>query len=152
MREARREVAATESTDLVAQVRPRHSETRASMSDHGQQSALESNPLEPTTSLLPSSVASPLEALVHPQDVVAPEDSAVTKAEKYERHAATDQFGEPRPKRVKLDLAPKESEDGQPHTGTEHTGGERRKGVAPIKAESVTTSTTVKVSFMLTRM
>lgn len=115
------------------------------MSDHRQESGLESNPLEPTTSLLPGSVPTQLEALVHPQDVVAPEDSAVTKAEKYERHAATEQSEGPHPKRMKLDLGPEDNDDGQTHTG-----GERRKGVAPIKAESVTTSTTIKVSFMLT--
>ena len=115
------------------------------MSDRCQTSGLESSPLEPTTSLLPGSVASPVEASVHPQDVVAPEDSAVTKAEKYERHAATELFEESRPKRVKLDLSPEETGNNQTHTGTE-----RRKGVAPIKAEFVLTSTTVKVSLMLT--
>ena len=117
------------------------------MSDHCQKSGLESNPLEPTTSLLPPPVSSQVEASVHPQHVVAPEDSAVTKAEKHERHAATEQFEESRPKRVKLDLAPEENDDGQTHTGIE-----RQKGVAPIKSESVLTSTAIKVSSMLTRM
>ena len=117
------------------------------MSDHGHRSGLESNPLEPATSLLPPSPSSQVEASVHPQHLVAPEDSAVTKAEKYERHADTEQFEESRPKRVKLDLAPEENDDGQAHTGTE-----RQKGVAPIKAESVLTSTAIKVSSMLTRL
>ena len=102
------------------------------MSEHCQNSGLEANPLEPTTSLLPDPVGSQVEALVHPQDVVAPEDSAVTKAEKYERHAATEQFEESCPKRVKLDIGPEENDNGQTHTRYE-----RQKGVAPIKAESV---------------
>ncbi|KAL8797873.1 MAG: hypothetical protein Q9195_000225 [Heterodermia aff. obscurata] len=100
------------------------------MSAHCQKSGMEVNPLEPTSSLLPNSGASQVEALLHPQDVVAPEDSAVTKAEKYERHAATEQFQESAAKRVKLDLGPEENGAGQTHTGSE-----RRKGVAPIKAE-----------------
>ena len=115
------------------------------MADHCQTSGLESNPLEPTTSLLPGSVASQVEASVHPQHVVAPEDSAVTKAEKHERHASTEQFEESRPKRVKLDRGPEENDDHQTHTGNE-----RRKGVAPIKAEFVLRSTMIKVSLMLT--
>ena len=115
------------------------------MSGHCEKGGLESNPLEPTTSLISSSVPSQLEALVHPQNFVAPEDSAVTKAEKYERHAATEQFEEPCPKRVKLDLGPEENGHGQTHTGSE-----RRKGVAPIKAESVSASTAITVSLMLT--
>ena len=111
------------------------------MLGYSQKNGLDSNPLEPTTSLLPNSAVGQREALVHPQNLVAPEDSAVTKAEKYERHAATDQFEESQPKRVKLDLAPDENVDGQTHTGHE-----RRKGVAPIKAESVRTSTTINLS------
>lgn len=44
------------------------------------------NPLEPATQLKPSSESASLDKSVHPQQAHSAEDSAVTKAEKYERH------------------------------------------------------------------
>ena len=88
--------------------------------------AIQPNPLEPTTALIPEPVRGNTESLIHPQAEVAPEDSAVTKAEKFERHAAIDDFEESSAKRVKLDIGDDIA-----------TRRERQKGVAPIKAESV---------------
>lgn len=90
---------------------------------------LEVNPLEPTTNLQPALSSAAVEQQVHPQKEVAPGDSAVTKAEKYERHPAPEDAEESSPKRVKLDLAPDTNSTPAPR--------ERQKGVAPIKAEYV---------------
>lgn len=90
---------------------------------------LEVNPLEPTTTLQPGLSSADVEQQVHPQKEVAPEDSAVTKAEKYERHVAPEIAEGSSPKRVKLDSAPDANSTPAPR--------ERQKGVAPIKAESV---------------
>ena len=92
---------------------------------------MEPNPIEYTAKLLPEST-SEREQYVHPQKSVESTDSAVTKAEKYERHGATEDSEETPSKRVKLDL-------GAEHDGNEELPikTERQKGVAPIKAESV---------------
>ncbi len=45
-----------------------------------------SNPLKPATQLKHSSESASLDKYVHPQQAHNAEDSAVTKAEKYERH------------------------------------------------------------------
>ncbi len=87
------------------------------------------NPLEPASKLEQSSHPGPdlLDKTVHPQQVLAAEDSAVTKAEKFERHGIADAVDESPSKRRKMDL-----ENGSQGP----TQSERRKGVAPIKKES----------------
>lgn len=84
------------------------------------------NPLEPAIKL--DSESELLDKVVHPQQVPTNEDSAVTKAEKFERHGIADGMEESPPKRRKL-----ESENGMQNP----TPSERQKGVAPIKEESV---------------
>ena len=85
-----------------------------------------SNPVDPAKQLKDSASADPLEQTVHPGATVLAEDSAVTKAEKYERHSGQDVVDESPSKRIKLDRHP---ESQMP------TRSERVKGVAPIKAE-----------------
>ena len=102
------------------------------MSGQVQAEASWPNPLEPTTALIPEPVRGESDSLIHPQAEVAPEDSTVTKAEKFERHAAADDFEASSAKRVKLDIG--DDHDGSNATATRR---ERQKGVAPIKAESV---------------
>lgn len=90
------------------------------------------NPLNPESALK----APPPESLrkeAHPPQTPYLEDSAVTKAEKFERHGlASAELGVEHPpaKRLKLDVQSDEApavSDGQVR--------ERRKGVAPIKLE-----------------
>ncbi|KAL8947314.1 MAG: hypothetical protein Q9222_006391 [Ikaeria aurantiellina] len=88
------------------------------------------NPLDPTTSLAPSSSVSDTDIVAHPQTLVLPEDSAVTKAEKIERHGADDGNREPPAKRTKVEDSADQVSD-----RNRVTGSERRKGVAPIKPE-----------------
>ncbi|KAL8738498.1 MAG: hypothetical protein Q9181_000709 [Wetmoreana brouardii] len=90
------------------------------------------NPLEPHETLKPPSDTPNKERVAHPQDVVLPEDSAVTKAEKVERHGAEDDFEESAAKRIKSDASA-----GRAVESNGLTKSERRKGVAPIKPESV---------------
>ena len=67
--------------------------------------------------------------IVHPQQISTAEDSAVTKAEKFERHGIAGGVEDsPTTKRRKLD-----SDNGAQGP----TRSERQKGVAPIKIESV---------------
>ena len=84
-------------------------------------------PLDPTAPLVPE-LPDPVIKNAYPASVPQDEDSAVTKAEKFERHAHDDRVhdGEPTPKRLKLI----EEHDGEPPVPTG-----RQKGVAPIKAE-----------------
>ena len=89
------------------------------------------NPVDPSTSLKPEINSETVINAVHPQKIEFDEDSAVTKAEKYERHEAIDD-DHSSSKRIKLD----------PSGGIEKRGqipspSERQRGVAPIKAESV---------------
>ena len=87
-----------------------------------------SNPLEPAALLSPkgSSATDVLDRIVHPAKTPNPEDSALTQAEKHERHGGEAEFDESPAKRVKL----------EPHPEAETpTRSERVKGVAPIKAE-----------------
>ena len=88
------------------------------------------NPLEPAVKLKEPPHSGLTDQIVHPQQAAAVEDSAVTKAEKFERHGNTDADGieEPPSKRRKL---VSENETRRP------TQNERQKGVAPIKSESV---------------
>lgn len=91
-----------------------------------------SNPLDPVQPLkLPPSIPD-IERTAHPQNTILDEDSAVTKAEKIERHGGPDDFPESQAKRIKVDLSVDEEAK-----GNGATTGERRKGVAPIKPESV---------------
>lgn len=88
------------------------------------------NPLEPAVGLVESSNPHLLNKTVHPQQIPMTEDSAVTKAEKFERHGIADGVEESSStyKRRKLDS----------DTGNRGpTQSERQKGVAPIKKESV---------------
>ena len=91
------------------------------------------NPLEPALQLEDSSNSNVLDRAVHPQQGPMVEDSAVTKAEKLERHGVADGVEESSSKRRKLDL---ENGDQSP------TRSERQKGVAPIKKESVASRST----------
>ena len=86
------------------------------------------NPLEPSVELQEAS-ADRTTSVAHPQDVVMDEDSAVTKAEKVERHDLNGNIEESPAKRRKLDNTAEIGEQGP-------TKSERKKGVAPIKAES----------------
>lgn len=86
------------------------------------------NPLEPAFQLEQSSTSELVDKKVHPQQVPMAEDSAVSKAEKFERHGIADGVEISQSKRRKLD-----SEDGSQGP----TRSERQKGVAPIKVESV---------------
>ncbi|KAI4286686.1 MAG: hypothetical protein L6R35_004059 [Caloplaca aegaea] len=89
------------------------------------------NPMEPTQSLKSPSRVPNAEKEVHPQKEIFEEDSTLTKAEKIERHGGPDDdIRESSPKRIRIEnLATKDT------SMTETTSSERRKGVAPIKAE-----------------
>lgn len=84
------------------------------------------NPLEPAIKLEESSNSDLLDKTVHPQQLPTAEDSAVTKAEKFERHGIADNVEESPSKRRRLD-----SENGAQGP----IGSERQKGVVPIKKE-----------------
>lgn len=85
------------------------------------------NPLDPAIQLEESSNTNMLDKTVYPQQVPTAVDSAVTKAEKFERHGMADGVEASPSKRRKLDSK----------NGTQGpTGSERQKGVAPIKTES----------------
>ena len=84
------------------------------------------NPLDPTTELEQPAASNGLDQAIHPQSTVLPQDSAVTKAEKYERHGLQDEVHTSPSKRRRLDF------DLESQTVTRS---ERVKGVAPIKAE-----------------
>lgn len=86
------------------------------------------NPLNPSADL-DSSMPDAVDTKAHPQQVPLAEDSAVTKAEKYERHGIADGVEETPSKRRKVES----SVHGEDQAVTKS---ERRKGVAPIKAES----------------
>ena len=90
------------------------------------------NPLEPQAPLKSPSCVPDIEKDVHPQSTVFTVDSAITKAEKRERHAGQDVFHESPTKRIKIDAL---SAQGMSINGINYS--ERRKGVAPIKPESV---------------
>lgn len=86
------------------------------------------NPLDPVQPLRSPPNIPDIEKAAHPQNTVLDEDSAVTKAEKLERHGGRDDFPEPEVKRIKVEHSIDEEA---------RTRNERRKGVAPIKPESV---------------
>ncbi|KAG8533913.1 uncharacterized protein KY384_001654 [Bacidia gigantensis] len=82
-----------------------------------------SNPIEPGVKLEPPTIVDGLEQVVQPQQVAFVEDSAVTKAEKYEHHG--ENVADAPSKRIKLE-----------HPEIEIPArSERVKGMAPIKAE-----------------
>ena len=86
------------------------------------------NPLEPAIKLEDPSTSDVVDQKLHPQQLPMAEDSAVTKAEKFERHGIPNGVEESPSKRRKVD----------PGIGTQGpTRSERQKGVAPIKTESV---------------
>lgn len=86
------------------------------------------NPLDPVEKLKDPSLSNSADKSVHPQQIPSLEDSAVTKAEKYERHGA-EAFEEESPsKRIKMERT--HNDEGQGLTKSE-----RQKGVAPIKSE-----------------
>ena len=105
-------------------------EVLLAMSDAG--NAEVENPIDPDTALRPNLKPEQIERLVHPQKKCEDGDSAVTRAEKFERHAAINQFEEPPQKRMKL-----ETSDDLTKDSLQPTKSERQKGVAPIKPESV---------------
>lgn len=89
------------------------------------------NPLEPVVTLVgpqEPSAANVTEKRAHPQDLRMAGDSAVTKAEKYEKHGMESLVAESSSKKRKL-------EDQQDNGYRGLTQSERRKGVAPIKPE-----------------
>ncbi len=90
------------------------------------------NPVDPSTILKHDVTSDTIAKTVHPQQTPFEEDSAVTKAEKYERHGDTHDIDEIPTKRIKLD--PSASLDPKDQAPLRS---ERRKGVAPVKAELV---------------
>ncbi|MCJ1391850.1 tRNA-dihydrouridine synthase 3 [Xylographa bjoerkii] len=88
---------------------------------------LPSNPLD-SAAPLHYPPPSPTTQNAHPQAVPLEEDSAVTRAEKFERHgdASVSESDEPSSKRIKLDVEPDVKLS---------VPAERQKGVVPIKAE-----------------
>ena len=90
------------------------------------------NPLDPAAPLKEPSNSNLLDKTVHPQQSPTAEDSAVTRAEKIERHGILRNGEESPAKRRKVD-----AENGSQGP----IQSERRKGVAPIKKESVPTAT-----------
>ena len=91
------------------------------------------NPLEPAIKLKDPSNSGFVDHNIHPLQVSAVEDSAVTKAEKFERHGTTDADGiEESPSKRRKIIS--ENETQRP------TRSERQKGVAPIKSESVSST------------
>lgn len=91
------------------------------------------NPLEPHQPLKSPADAPNIDREAHPQQVVFAEDSAVTKAEKLERHGGPDHdLHESPTKRIKINPLDIQVAD---ENGV--TKSERRRGVAPIKSESV---------------
>jgi len=103
--------------------------TMANGRDDSQHSAR--NPVDPSTDLKPELSSETVAKTVHPQQTRFDEDSAVTKAEKYERHADARGIDELPSKRIKLDPTA-----GAVQIDQNLTPSERRKGVAPVKAES----------------
>lgn len=90
------------------------------------------NPMEPTEPLDAGQAAGMRDELPNPGSTPQEHDSAVTRAEKFERPTLANERQDdesPPSKRVKLDS----NDDLNPST----TPNERRKGVAPIKAECV---------------
>ena len=86
------------------------------------------NPLDPAVKLEQPFNSHVVDNTIHPQQASTAEDSAVTKAEEFERRGIADGVEESLSKRRKLDL----------EIGTQGpTRSERQKGVAPIKKESV---------------
>ena len=86
------------------------------------------NPLDPSERLEPASSAGISDELPNPGSAIQEEDSAVTKAEKYERPSSQRHDDEAPPsKRIRLG-------ESQPKISG-LTPSERQKGVAPIKAE-----------------
>ena len=100
----------------------------ANMEDEGQNLAL--NPVDPSTRLKPDLASAAVAKKVHPQQTQFEEDSALSKAEKYERHGNVYDVDKLPSKRIKLDP---DAGPGQEDQALNRS--ERRKGVAPIKAE-----------------
>lgn len=97
---------------------------------------MEANPLNPEVKLEKKPDA---ESVAHPQSEILPGDSAVTKAEKVERHGSGDEHDNadnaPR-KRVKLDNDRDDVKTAAvPTEGASEERNGRQKGVTPIKAE-----------------
>lgn len=89
------------------------------------------NPLDPESALKPPPPES-LREEAHPPQNPYPEDSSVTKAEKFERHGLVSEESRvehPPAKRLKLDV---DNEEASPVLSGPR---ERQKGVAPIKLE-----------------
>lgn len=105
-----------------------------------------SNPIEPELTLKLPTTSVQLEQVVHPHQAPLEEDSAVTKAEKIERHVIEDTPEEPPTKRAKLEPSEQALELELQEQDQTKTG--RQKGMAPIKAESVNLD--MLSSFLLT--
>ncbi|KAL8676849.1 MAG: hypothetical protein Q9186_006676 [Xanthomendoza sp. 1 TL-2023] len=86
------------------------------------------NPLDPDQSLKSPPEVLNVERTAHPQNTVLAEDSAVTKAEKLERHGDQMDFLESDAKRIKINPS---ADLETANDGT--TKSERRKGVAQVK-------------------
>ena len=88
------------------------------------------NPLDPEDKLGSGIQPRASESEVHPQSSIVDWDSAMTKAEKTERHS-NDDFQTSPAKKMKLDHATEVNKTANAPQS------ERRKGVAPIKPELV---------------
>ncbi|KAL8885759.1 MAG: hypothetical protein Q9192_006595, partial [Flavoplaca navasiana] len=88
------------------------------------------NPLDSAQSLKSPPSIPDIDRVAHPQNTILAEDSAVTKAEKIERHGGPDDFPGSEAKRIKVDVSANEGPKGNGATSDE-----RRKGIAPIKPE-----------------
>ncbi len=104
--------------------------------------SMQVNPLDPDSSLK-APPPEPEREEAHPPQDTYPEDSFVTKAEKFERHGlASEDLGSdgvnqpPPPKRLKLALNEEQATTVLDEFHTE----KRQKGIAPVKPESVLNS------------
>ncbi|KAL8879107.1 MAG: hypothetical protein Q9198_003218 [Flavoplaca austrocitrina] len=70
------------------------------------------NPLDPVQSLKSPPSIPDVERVAHPQNTILADDSAVTKAEKIERHGGPDDFPESEAKRIKVDFSANEEAKG----------------------------------------
>lgn len=90
-----------------------------------------SNPIEPFTPLKAPAAVQHEQKEANPQNTIFAVDSAVTKAEKIERHGVNDdEFQESPSKRIKINPSPTDEASNDSLTKRE-----RRKGVAPIRKE-----------------
>lgn len=81
------------------------------------------NPLDPAQPLNSPPDVQTIDRAAHPQNIVLDEDSAVTKAEKLERHGGQDDFPEPVAKRIKVVASADEEASGNGESRSERHSG-----------------------------